>query len=139
MRAPSADHSKPLTAVSLLVSCTASPPSGRIAKIWFLSPTRALVKPIHWLSGDHCAPPDDFGPRVSWTGVAAGGWDRPELRDERVLLEVGLGDAVDDPLAVGRDLHAADRLERQQVFDAGHAWRIIGGGHGHERWPPGTR
>ena len=69
MRAPSADHSKPLTAVSLFVSCTASPPSGRIAKIWFLSPIRALVKPIHRLSGDHCAPPDDFGPRVNWTGA----------------------------------------------------------------------
>ncbi len=69
MRAPSADHSNPVTAVSLLVSCTASPPSGRIAKIWFLSPTRALVNPIHWLSGDHCALPDDFGPRVSCTGA----------------------------------------------------------------------
>ena len=41
MRRPSRDHSKPVTPSRTSVSCTASPPSGRMTKIWFLSPTRA--------------------------------------------------------------------------------------------------
>jgi hypothetical protein len=62
---PSRDHAKRLTAVSAFVNWIASPPAGRIAKIWFLSPARELVNASHSPLGDHCALPADLSPRVS--------------------------------------------------------------------------
>ncbi len=100
MRAPSGDHSKAVTPDSLFVKGVASPPSGRIAKIWFLSSVRALVKPIHWLSGDHCTLPADLAPRVNWMGVPPLDGTSPQLRHIGVLLEVGFGDAVGNPASV---------------------------------------
>src|ERR1044072_8474678 len=67
MLRPSSDQAKLLIAVSDLVSCSASPPAGLIAKIWFLSSTRLLVNANHSPSGDQRGLPEDFSPRVSWT------------------------------------------------------------------------
>ena len=63
---PSGDQAKADTAVSAFVSGTASPPSGRMAKIWFLSPTRLERNASHCPSGDQRGLPEDFSPRVSW-------------------------------------------------------------------------
>ena len=65
MRRPSGDQSNPLTAISDAVSCSASPPSRLIAKIWFLSSFRGLRNASHLLSGDHLNAVADFFPCVS--------------------------------------------------------------------------
>src|SRR5437660_267035 len=62
---PSSDHAKLPIAVSDLVSCCASPPSGLIRKIWFLSSTRLLRKASHCPSGDQRGLVEDLSPRVS--------------------------------------------------------------------------
>src|SRR5262249_43732940 len=66
---PSGDQAKLLTLLSDLVSCTASPPSGEMAKTWLLSPTRSLGKATHRPSGDHCVLPAYLAPRVSCTAL----------------------------------------------------------------------
>src|SRR6188474_2368368 len=65
----SSDHAKLLMAVSDLVSCIASPPSGLITKIWFLSSMRLLVKASHSPFGDQRGLVDDLSPRVSCSGL----------------------------------------------------------------------
>lgn len=65
MLLPSRDHAKFEIGLSDFVNCTASPPSGRIAKIWLRSAMRGLVKAIHLPSGDQRGFEAGLSPRVS--------------------------------------------------------------------------
>ena len=130
---PSGDHSKPPTPVSDLVSWTASPPSGRMAKIWDLSSTRLEVKAIQRPSGDQVGSDEDFLPRVSWIDPPDATSSEPDLRDVGVLLEIGLGDRVGDAGPVGRDARTAQGLQGHEVLDGGHAARVRGLDLGQDR------
>jgi len=61
---PSGDQAKLSTALSQSVRRCASPPSGRMTKIWFL-PLRALVKARRVPSGDQRGFEAPLSPRVN--------------------------------------------------------------------------
>ena len=82
-----------------------------MAKIWFLSPTRLLVNAEPLAVRRPLRAARRLVAARQLQRPARRGVGQPDLRDERVLLEVRLVDGVGDPLAVGRDLRAADGLE----------------------------